>query len=125
MREYHPLDVRHPSNRDLLSRNYLLDPPSPGAGADKLARPAASRSAPAAGGNREVRQPAAPWGRRERSDTPAAAAPLTRRQGSSFWWNVTIILVFVAIFASQNGMLAGFLDTLRDMTRHMGIAVPF
>ena len=37
MREYHPLDVRHPSNRDLLRRNYLLEPPSPTAGADKVA----------------------------------------------------------------------------------------
>lgn len=140
MREYHPLDVRHPSNRDLLSRNYLLDPPSPDAGADKLARrdesrpgesrrsgsrPAASRPVPAAIGHREAPEPVAPWGRRERPDAAATPLPQTRRQGGSFWWNATIILVFLVIFASQNGMMAGFLDTLRDHARQMGIALPF
>lgn len=124
MSKYHPLDVRHPSNRDLLRRHYLLDPPAPhGPGAGGQSVPARTVAQSALSENRR-RQPAAPWGRREASPTTVAAPATTRRVGG-FWWNAFIIGVFVVIFASQNGMLAGLLDTLRAMARQNGIALPF
>ncbi|MEZ5751125.1 MAG: hypothetical protein R3D60_03875 [Paracoccaceae bacterium] len=51
MSKYHPLDVRHPNNRDLLSRNYLLDPPraaptAPSRAAQSHASPSRSKTAP-------------------------------------------------------------------------------
>lgn len=124
MREYHPLDVRHPSNRDLLRRNYLLEPPSPTAGADKVAP---SRRAPAASGHREARQPSAPWGRRQTQAAPASpagSASQTRKKGSA-WWNAFIVLVFVVIFGSQNGWFEGPLDSLRLLARQNGVTLPF
>lgn len=127
MREYHPLDVRHPSNRDLLRRNYLLDPPSPTAGS---ATTAPSRRAPAASGHREARpaaaQPVAPWGRRAQSATPAATTPRqTQRKSGGFLWNAFIVLVFVVIFGSQNGWFGSVLDSLRLLARQNGVTLPF
>lgn len=127
MRDYHPLDVRHPSNRDLLRRNYLLDPPSPTAGS---ASTAPSRRAPATSGHREARpapsQPVAPWGRRTDSRTPTPApTPQTSRKSGGFLWNTVIVLLFVVIFGSQNGWFDSLLDSLRLLARQNGVTLPF
>lgn len=126
MSKYHPLDVRHPANRDLLSRNYLLDPPAASAApASASARASASDRSPAAAAQRAARQPAAPWGRRERTSAPPAATQTTGRRSGTFWWNALLVSVFVVIFASQNGMLVGVLDALRLLARQNGITLPF
>ena len=127
MRDYHPLDVRHPSNRDLLRRNYLLDPPSPTVG---TAATAPARRAPAASGHREARpapsQPVAPWGQRAQSARPATTpAHQTQRKSGGFLWNAFIVLLFLVIFGSQNGWFDSLLDSLRLLARQNGVTLPF
>lgn len=125
MSKYHPLDVRHPANRDLLSRNFLLDPPSASAGAEKApARTTAEAALRAASATGETRQPGAPWARSDRSTTPVGAAPATPRRGR-FFWNAFIVIVFLVIFGSQNGMLGGLLDNLRLLAWQNGVTLPF
>lgn len=119
MREYHPLDVRHPSNRDLMRRNFLLDPPR---AALATPRPAASghREAPA---SRPARTPAAPWGQRREAAAPAQPAPTRRgRSGLQGFWLVGLFLV---IFGAQNGWIDPVLDWLRLTAWQLGITLPF
>lgn len=119
MREYHPLDVRHPSNRDLMRRHYLLDPPANLADPVPVVAPAPR----AASGHREA--PTAPWGRKPAQAREPATAPQTRRKSGGFLWNTALVAIFVIIFGSQNGWFDGLLDSLRLFARQNGVTLPF
>ena len=125
MSQYHPLDVRHPDNRDLLRRNFLLDPPA--------ATPAApERSAASRPGVRKVAAaPAAaspaPWGAARNS--PAATAVLESSSPSRTAGKVArfaMVVVFIAIaLQSQTHLLDGFVRWLHQTAADLGVTLPF
>lgn len=137
MREYHPLDVRHPANRDLLRRNFLLDPPRATSGDTAPSRAAPSNARPAvpggASGNREAppsraqipsrpQAAAAPWGR---GRDVSSAAPVTQRRKGSGLSSFLLVGLFLVIFGAQNGWVDPVLDWLRQTAWQFGITLPF
>lgn len=113
MSKYHPLDVRHPSNRDRERNNYLLAPPDANSYALRGAavrtqapsrRSADYRSATGAAVGAPVTattvsvppaQAAAPWGSTDRNSPASGPTPSTRSRSPSW----VPRLVFFAIFA--------------------------
>lgn len=128
MSRYHPLDVRHPDNRDLLRRNFLLDAP-----ASKPRRERASIDAAPAGTSvgsapvSESQPVASPWGSRARSARASAPAPSgqqkrNRRTGS---WFVLIVLALWLMSDTGRSLLAqiplfdGLMDTIERFLRQL------
>jgi len=112
MSKYHPLDVRHPANRALERRNFLLDPPR--ADLTKPPRPRAERRPRAAATTTPPAAPAAPWGRnRAAASTPASGASPTQAPTRFSFGFSRLILIGVALYLlNRSGALEGLLDTL-------------
>lgn len=108
MSKYHPLDVRHPANRDLRSRTFLLDPPSQEQGkpARRVQRPSRTRQAAPASASTPVN----PWGERGkaalsslRSRAETGRGPVTRRRRGGMLNLVILIAVGVYVFSRPDG----------------------
>lgn len=136
MSKYHPIDVRHPSNRPYLHRNYLLDAPTrgPASSSGNSARPApaaTTRTAAAASavtralGTRrsgmDPREVAAPW------STPNAATTTQRAQrgGLGFFRSLVIFAVIVFVVSRNSDILDPVLGQLRLWALRMGFELPF
>lgn len=130
MSRYHPLDVRHPDNRDLRRRNFLLDPPA-GSGRTRTARrrdsdqhPVSAETAapehPASGKDTNTRSPFAPWG--GRPPEPPTTAPVAPQDTAQTWpvsaanarrgipFRLLFIVALIGIMASSE-----LRDTLYDL----------
>ena len=120
MSRYHPLDVRHPANRDLLNRNYLLDPPA--------RRPRTASERPATGSAPRSRTPgarqvSAPW-----SSPPSSSSGTTARRGAGlagFLRTLVIIGVVIAVLAQQTDLLDPLILQVRIWAFDMGLPLPF
>lgn len=131
MSKYHPLDVRHPANRDLERRNYLLEPiaqPAPAAPAEKPARAARRTSPPPAQAPAQVA--ASPWGRPKPSRRGAqpAVTPAPEQAGSGFGGflrSLFIVAVIVTLLATQTNLLDPLLTEIRFRALDLGIRLPF
>ncbi|MCB1407709.1 MAG: hypothetical protein KDK01_16020 [Rhodobacteraceae bacterium] len=125
MSKYHPLDVRHPANRDRERNNYLLDPPDASSYELRTVERAAQAPSRRSADYRAGRSPqsdtppsaptaiADPWGG---SSTPAPAAqprtatpptsasPVTqtRRRGG---WGRLIVFAIIAFVILRNTAL--------------------
>lgn len=120
MSKYHPLDVRHPSNRRYLHKNYLLYPPAPietryaqGTPARRgrsLQPSAAPLAEPAAAAT-------APWGR-------APVASVERGLGGLLR-TLFVMGVVVAVIAAQSDLFAPLIRQLRLWAFDLGITLPF
>lgn len=142
MSRYHPLDVRHPNNRDLERRNFLLQAPR---GERRPARKAESPSAdpfkatstvgasappPAQTAASPARTVHAPWGSVRRAAqgaaTRQAATPRTdRRKGSLGRWIILIGLGAWLLsdrgqdFLRQFPLIDGLLDGVENLLRQL------
>jgi hypothetical protein len=127
MSKYHPLDVRHPANRDLRARNFLLDPPAQDQGTPSkpalrdVAPPKtnqATSSAPSAPAH-----PVNPWGQRGQAVDNARPTqrdpddPATQRKRPSLlrWLIIGGVLAYAATRPGVGDVLAGLLDDLTDL----------
>lgn len=134
MSKYHPLDVRHPSNRDLTRRDYLLDPAPVRSAAPTPARATAARTEKARPAG--IAQPAAPWSdsntsRRAATQTAASNVPATRRVESGlgalmgFLRSLIIIGIVLIVLAQQTDLLDPVIFQLRVWALEMGFRLPF
>lgn len=119
MSKYHPLDVRHPANRNLERRNFLLDPPR--ADLTKPPRPRIERSSPGRTTTPPPATPTTPWGRARAAAGAATAgtrsALPTRATGqqSSGRWRLVFLLIVVLTMLYNAGALDAIGDTLTDL----------
>jgi len=129
MSKYHPLDVRHPSNRSLLHRNYLLHPPAPVAERVATERPLAAGSASTRSRTPFTRSVAGPWGGSAAAAAAVAAVPaaVARRAGGiSRKLRLLIFgLIALVIVARQTDLLEPVLWQLRLWARQLGFELPF
>lgn len=138
MSNYHPLDVRHPSNRRFSNPNYLLDPPAASTSAPSRA-PAAltSRSEAASRSAQSASQAASPPASPPASQTPAqiwgrpraqttASQPTARPQArGSFLRSGMWLLIFAAIIIWQNDYWPQIERWARWTAMDLGLPWPF
>lgn len=138
MSKYHPLDVRHPSNRDLTRRDYLLDPIPARSAAPQPARASGARTEKARPATAGVQQPAAPWSSttgRNRAAAPPATSPApgtaTRRAESAlgglmgFLRSLIIFGIILIVLAQQTDILDPVILQLRLWALDLGFRLPF
>jgi len=144
MSKYHPLDVRHPANRENERRSYLL-PAAPPARPVAESRREAARSSPARSSPARAAGPdrASPWDKPARGTAgtngapartpparePSPAAPVAaERTGSGFAGflrSLVFLLIFVALVATQTDLLDPVLTEIRYRALELGIRLPF
>ncbi len=127
MSKYHPLDVRHPNNRDLERRNFLLDPPRNAASVQTPERDAASRPGVRKTAPQNATASATPWGFARRTP-PAEAAGVTRpaenRAGRAIRLVFFLIVVAIAL-QSQTHLLDGLIIWAQQTAYDLGLWSPF
>lgn len=134
MSNYHPLDVRHPSNRRFSNPNYLLDPPAASTSAPSrapAALPSRSEAAgrPAAAANPPADPPAASqplqiWGRPRALTTASQQATRPQARGS-FLRSGMWLLIFAAIIIWQNDYWPQIERWARWTAMDLGLPWPF
>ena len=120
MSQYHPLDVRHPSNRQRESKTYLLDAPTGQAQAARTPFRQSPSAAPSAA--------SAPWGRsastepgtRNAAPPPAPAFNPEPRRG--FRWRSLILpaIVLAIVLNQQPQFRAQILRAISDFAATLG-----
>ncbi|MCA2010088.1 hypothetical protein LCM17_01190 [Cereibacter sphaeroides] len=135
MSRYHPIDVRHPSNRAYRKRNFLLDPPARDLetaltpvtqldGAGTKPRPARTVTARSVSSGTT----SAPWGKSQPS-TPAAVAEANLNKGRGLakllrW--IFFIGLFLTLFGRElQDPLYDLWRTIRAALWNAGIPIPF
>lgn len=124
MSQYHPLDVRHPANRQRESKTYLLDPPS---GQAQAARTPFRQSTATPSSSAPAATPAAPWGGEapasqtsRRTVTPPPAPVSAPRRGFR-WRNLILPAIVLAIVLSQQPELRQrILRAISDFAGNLG-----
>ena len=126
MSKYHPLDVRHPSNRSLLHRNYLLYPPAPVEARTATERPLAAGSSSTRTRTPFNRSVAAPWANTAAAAAAVPAAVVRRASGMSGWLRGLIFGgVILVILAQQTDLLDPVVWQLRVWALELGVTLPF
>ena len=146
MSKYHPIDVRHPSNRAYLKRNFLLDPPrqdlaeAPRHQIRTETRAEAPRSTSGSSAQRTERRAqgtVAPWGDRlpasvvnRRAGRPTSLATTGGDERSGSWGKILRAVFFIGIalwiFGNSNSALwRNMIVQIRLWAANNGIALPF
>ncbi|WP_370207544.1 hypothetical protein [Pararhodobacter marinus] len=127
MSKYHPLDVRHPANREYRNRNFLLDAPSQTTQVHSRSRAradaarATAETDPAPRSTRRSAKPVAPWG----SPVSGAGVPAPRERSGSglggFLRSLFILVVILVIVGTQTNLLDDLIFQLRVWAYDLGL----